>query len=327
MRLLPLLLVLAAAACSKDASSASSGAGARTGSTEPKRAGELKELRIGYQKNGVLVIARQQAVLEHQLAPLGIGVKWIEFTSGVPMLEAMNAGSVDLGQCGDSPPVFAQAGGANIVYVAGQPVTNGQGILVRPATGITTVAGLKGKRVGFTKGASAHNVIVLALEQAGLSYGDITPVYLSPPDAGAAFANGSIDAWAVWDPYYAIGQHHGGRILIEPSAIGKTNSFYIGNREFATRNPRVVRDVIATLAEAARWAESHRDQVARALADVTGMDLEIQTIAANRSSFAIGALTEDIIATQQAVADRFYKLGLIPRPIIVRDAVWLPPQS
>jgi len=331
MRHLPLLLVFAAAACSKDASSPPSGASAKASNgpthESPPAAGDLKELRIGYQKNGVLVIARQQAVLEHQLAPLGIGVKWIEFTSGVPMLEAMNAGSVDLGQCGDSPPVFAQSGGANIVYVAGQPVTNGQGILVRPASGITTVAGLKGKRVGFTKGTSAHNVVVLALEQAGLSYGDIIPVYLSPPDAGAAFASGSIDAWAVWDPYYAIGQQHGGRILIEPSAIGKTNSFYIGNRDFAARNPGVLRDVIATLAETAHWAESHRDQVARSLADVTGVGLEIQTIAANRSAFAIGALTDDIVATQQAVADRFYKLGLIPRPIVVRDAVWLPPQS
>jgi len=330
MRPLPVLLVFAAAACSKEPSSTPSGAAAKAvapAQAPQPAAGELKELRIGYQKNGVLVIARQQAVLEHQLAPLGIGVKWIDFTSGVPMLEAMNAGSVDLGQCGDSPPVFAQAGGANIVYVAGQPVTNGQGILVRPASGITSVAGLKGKRVGFTKGTSAHNVVVLALEQAGLSYSDIVPVYLSPPDAGAAFASGSIDAWAVWDPYYAIGQQHGGRILIEPSAIGKTNSFYIGNREFAARNPRLLRDVIATLADTAHWAESHRDQVARALADVTGVGLEIQTIAANRSAFAIGALTDDIVATQQAVADRFYKLGLIPRPIVVRDAVWLPPQS
>ena len=91
----------------------------------------LKEIRIGYQKNGVLVIARQRATLEQHFASEGIDVKWVEFSSGPPMMEAMNVGSVDYGAVGDSPPVFAQAAGATIVYAAGQPITNGQGILVR----------------------------------------------------------------------------------------------------------------------------------------------------------------------------------------------------
>ena len=320
---------------------ASAGSG-QPDATAPSRAGQhgldpivatrtttadAKTLRIGYQKNGVLVIARQQAVLEHTLGPLGITVTWVEFASGPPMLEAMNAGSLDLGQTGDAPPVFAQAAGANIVYVAGQQITNGQGILVKPGSGINTIAELKGRRVGFTRGSSAHNVVVLALERAGLSYRDITPIYLSPPDGAAAFASGNLDAWAVWDPFYAIGQDQGGRILVDASALGKTSSFYVANRDFAVRGPRLLQTVIATLAAAARWAEAHRDQVARSLAEVTGVDLAIQTIAANRSSFAIGSVTDDIIATQQAVADRFYQLGLIPRAIVIRDAVWLPPQS
>ena len=281
-----------------------------------------KELRIGYQKNGVLVIARQQAVLEHNLAAHGIDVKWSEFTSGPPMLEAMNAGAIDVGQVGDTPPIFAQAAGAAIVYVAGQPSTNGQGILVKQNSPIHTLADLKGKRIGFTQGSSAHNVTLLALEKAGLTYADITPVYLSPPDGAAAFARDSIDAWAIWDPYFAIGETHGGRILVNASEVGKTNSFYIGNRDFAARDPQLLRAVLDTLAETAKWAEANRDKVAKSLADVTGVDLAIQTIAANRSSFVIGKLTDEIIATQQAVADRFQKLGLIPKPIIVRDAVW-----
>jgi sulfonate transport system substrate-binding protein len=281
-----------------------------------------KGLRIGYQKNGVLVIARQQASLERKLAPRGIDVKWSEFTSGPPMLEAMNAGTVDIGQVGDTPPIFAQAAGAAILYVAGQPMTNGHGILVKQDSPIRTLADLKGRRVGFTQGSAAHNVTLMALEKANLTYADITPVYLSPPDGAAAFVRNSIDAWAIWDPYFALGQVHGGRILVHAGEIGKTNSFYIGNRDFVARDPQLLRDVLDTLAETSKWAESNRHKVAEVLAEVTGVDLDVQTIAANRSSFVIGKLTGDIVATQQAIADRFQRLSLIPRPILVREAVW-----
>jgi sulfonate transport system substrate-binding protein len=294
----------------------------------PVRAQTPKEIRIGYQKNGVLVIARQQAALEKHFAPLGTSIGWVDFPAGPPMLEAMNAGSIDFGQVGDTPPIFAQASNARIVYVAGQPVTNGQGILVKPGSTIHSLADLKGKRIGFTKGSSAHNVVVMALEKGGLQYSDITPVYLSPPDGAAAFARDSVDAWAVWDPYFAIGETRGGgSILVNASEIGKTNSFYLANRDFAAASPRTVSAVIDVLQNCAAWAETHRDDVGRLMAEITGVDVEIQTIAARRSSFAIGKLTDDIVATQQAVADRFFKLGLVPRAITVREAVWTASQS
>ncbi|MGH6752383.1 MAG: aliphatic sulfonate ABC transporter substrate-binding protein, partial [Bradyrhizobium sp.] len=197
----------------------------------------VKEIRIGYQKTGVLVIARQQAILEKHFAAKQISIKWIEFTSGPPLLEAMSTGSVDFGSVGDTPPIFAQAANANIVYVAGSPITNGQGILVPANSSIRTIADLKGKRIGFAKGTSAHNVLIATLEKAGLTYEDITPVYLSPPDAGPAFAQGSIEAWAIWDPYFAIGEkRQNGRILVNAYEVAKTNSFYLANRDFANAN-------------------------------------------------------------------------------------------
>src|SRR5664279_6392594 len=297
-------------------------------SREARAQATLQEIRIGYQKNGVLVVARQQATLEKHFASQGIAVKWVEFSSGPPMLEAMNVGSVDYGAVGDSPPVFAQSAGAAIVYAAGQPITNGQGILVPDNSPIRGIADLKGKRVGFTKGSSAHNVIVQTLEKAGLTYADITPVYLTPPDAGPAFANGSIDAWAIWDPYFAIGEiKQGGRILVNASDITKTNSFYIANRDFAKNHGQVLQQIIDVTTSTAKWAESHRDEVAKSLSAITGIPLDIQSVAANRSSFAVGPITEDIIVTQQGVADRFFKLGLIPKPVVVRDAVWKPVQT
>lgn len=305
------------------------GAGALAALSAPALAqSAAKEVRIGYQKNGVLVIARQQATLEKHFGAKNINVKWVEFSSGPPMLEAINVGSVDYGAVGDSPPIFAQSAGAAIVYAAGQPITNGQGILVPKDSPIRSVADLKGKRVGFTKGSSAHNVVVQTLEKFNLTYADITPVYLTPPDAGPAFANGSIDAWAIWDPYFAIGEtKQSGRILVNAHEITKTNSFYIANRDFAKTHSATLQQIVDVTTATAKWAESHRDEVAKSLSAVTGIPLDIQTVAANRSSFVVGPITDDIIATQQDVADRFYKLGLIPNPIVVRDAVWKPAQT
>jgi sulfonate transport system substrate-binding protein len=300
------------------------GSAAIAGLSSPMHAqAGVKEIRIGYQKNGVLVIARHRATLENHFKPQGVDVKWVEFSSGPPMMEAMNVGSIDYGAVGDSPPVFAQAAGAAIVYAAGQPITNGQGILVPETSPIQRIADLKGKRIGFTKGSSAHNIVVQTLEKVGLNYADITPVYLTPPDAGPAFANGSIDAWAIWDPYFAIGEtKQNGRILVNAFEITKTNSFYIANRDFAKNNGHLLQQIIDVTTSTAAWAEAHRDEVAKTLSAVTGIALDIQTIAATRSEFRVGPITDDIIATQQGVADRFFKLGLIPKQIAIRDAVW-----
>ncbi|MHC2433031.1 sulfonate ABC transporter substrate-binding protein [Bradyrhizobium sp. USDA 4451] len=284
---------------------------------------DAKEIRIGYQKNGVLVITRQREALEKHFKPQGVSVKWVEFSSGPPMMEAMNVGSVDYGAVGDSPPIFAQAAGAAIVYAAAQPIINGSGILVPQNSAIKDIAGLKGKRVGFTKGSSAHNVVIQTLEKAGLTYDDITPVYLTPPDAGPAFANGGIDAWAIWDPYFAIAEtKQNGRILVKTRDITKTNSFYIANRDFANKHGALLQQIVDVTTSTAAWAEAHPDEVAQSLAAVTGVPLDIQTIAARRAGFSVGPITDDIVATQQGVADRFFKLGLIPKQIAIRDIVW-----
>ena len=112
-----------------------------------------------------------------------------------------------------------------------------------------------------------------------------------------------------------------------PYEVAKTNSFYLANRDFANTNVKETREVIDGLAEAARWAEANRAEVASALAAITGVPLEVQTVAANRASFLIGPVTDEIVTTQQAVADRFHRLGLIPKPITVRDIVWRHTQS
>ncbi|WP_181703137.1 sulfonate ABC transporter substrate-binding protein [Chthonobacter albigriseus] len=285
---------------------------------------------VGYQKIGVLVVARQQQLIEKALEEKGITVNWVEFQAGPPLLEALNAGSIDFGYTGDSPPIFSQSAGGNLVYVGAIPSKGVSSAIVVPKDSpIQTIADLKGKTVAFTKGSSAHNVIIAALEKVGLTYGDITPAYLSPADAGAAFSSGSIDAWSIWDPFYAnIEKNQGARLIADGKEIlGTTNGFFLANKTFAADHPDVVKAALGAVTKAGEWATANHDQVAQALAKVTKVPFDIQQIAAKRSEFTVTTVTDDIVASQQAVADRFAKLGLIPKPIVVKDIVWTAPQS
>ncbi|GJE01529.1 aliphatic sulfonate ABC transporter substrate-binding protein [Methylobacterium isbiliense] len=284
-------------------------------------------LRIGYQKNGILVVAKQQAAIEARLKPLGVAVRWVEFSFGPPLLEALGLGSIDLGQTGDAPPIFAQAAGANLVYAASQEAAgSGAAILLPKGSAIRSLADLKGKRVAFAKGSSAHNLTVAALEKAGLTYRDIEPVTLAPADAAAAFARGSIDAWTIWDPYFAMAEvGEGVRILTLATEIARQNSYLLANRGFAEANAPVLIAALDALADVARWCGENRGEVAALLSQGTGVPLPATRRAVDRAEYVIGPVTPAIIAEQQRVADRFHALGLIPRPIRIADAVWAPP--
>ncbi|WP_276118106.1 aliphatic sulfonate ABC transporter substrate-binding protein [Pararhizobium qamdonense] len=292
-------------------------------------AAELTEFKIGYQKTGLPVIARQQQIIEKALEPKGITVSWVEFTAGPPLVEALNVGSINVGWTGDAPPIFGQAAGSAITYVAALPANGaGEAIFVKPDSPIQSLADLKGKKIGVGKGTSAHNLVVAALEKAGIEFKDVTPVYLSPADAAAAFASDKIDAWAVWDPFFAIAEtRYKPRVLTTSAQALDVKTYFLANRDFAKDHPETVTTTIAALKEAAVWADANRDKVAEALHEVTGVPLEAQTIAANRTKFGIEPITPQIVASQQQTADRFFKLGLIPKQITIADAVWTAPSN
>jgi sulfonate transport system substrate-binding protein len=142
------------------------------------------QFRIGYQKNGILVVAKQQQAIENRLRPLGVTVSWTEFSFGPPLLEALRLNNLDFGTVGDTPPIFAQAARADLLYVAALPAGSSSSAILLPAgSTLQTLADLKGRRVAFARGSAAHNLTVAALEKAGLSFNDIVPIQLAPADA------------------------------------------------------------------------------------------------------------------------------------------------
>jgi sulfonate transport system substrate-binding protein len=282
-----------------------------------------KLLRVGFQKGEpILLAAKQNRSLETLLNPIGIEVQWIEFQFGPPMLEAMRVNSVDIGAVGDTPPVFAQAAHGDLLYIAAQR-SGGQAILVPPGSALHTLHDLKGRKVAFGRASSAHNLTLAALEKAGLTYGDIQPIYLGPADAGAAFERGAIDAWTIWDPYYAMFETRPGvRVLAKWTEITEQNSFFMARHGYAEANAAVIAKLVAEFTSIAAWARSHRPELAALLTKETGMSPEAVQRAVDRAPFLVLPMDDELTQIQQTVANRFRSLGLIPTDIKVSDHVW-----
>ncbi len=287
-----------------------------------------KELRIGYQKYGTLIILKARGTLDRRLAAKGISVKWTEFPAGPQLLEGLNVGSIDFGTVGEAPPIFAQAAGADIVYVGNEPPSpHSEAIVVRADSPIHTVAELKGKRVALNKGSNVHYLLLQLIAKAGLQYGDITPVYLAPADARAAFERGSVDAWAIWDPFLAAAQQQlHARVVADGQDAVSNRQFYLASRAYAAANPEVIKAVSEELDAVDAWGKQNPQEVARFLSAETGLDAQTLELAVTRYAYGVTPINVAVISDQQHIADAFFDLKLIPQPIRVASAtLWAKP--
>jgi sulfonate transport system substrate-binding protein len=282
-------------------------------------------IRIGYQKAATILYAlKAKGELETVFKASGASVTWTEFPAGPPMLEALNVGSIDFGYTGEAPPVFAQAAGVPLVYVAYDPYgPKAEAILVHKDSPIKSVADLKGKKVAFAKGSNTNYLIVKALQKAGLKYTDIKPTFLAPADGRAAFEGKNVDAWAVWDPYLAAAQKAtGARILTDATGLAPNRGYYLAAKSFAQKNPAGLKTVLAGVSKVSDWAKGNPKDVAKLLSPVLGIDATVLEVAEKRRKYGVLPLTNDVIAKQQEIADTFYKINLIPKEIKVKEIVW-----
>ena len=288
--------------------------------------GQEKVVRIGFQKYGKLVLLKSRGTLEDKLKGLGYGVVWTEFPSGPPLLEALNVGAIDFGNTGEAPPIFAQAAGAPIQYVAYEPpAPKGEAILVPKDSPLKSVADLKGKKVALNKGSNVHYLLVKALEKAGVKYSDIEVAYLAPADARAAFERGAVDAWVIWDPFLAAAEAAtGARTLADGTDTVANYQFYFSSKKFLESDAKAVDLVLAQLSEVDDWARRDIRAVAEQLAPAIGLSVPVVEVALKRQSYGIKPITETVIADQQREADTFFALGLIPKQIKISDVARRP---
>lgn len=292
---------------------------------QPVQAQSTKtELRIGIQKSSALhTLQRATGSLEKKLQPLGVSVKWVEFPAGPQLLEGLNVGAVDVGYVGEAPPIFAQAAGAQFVYIGHDPASpEAEAIVVRKDSPIQSVADLKGKKVALNKGSNVHYLLARLVDKAGLQLSDLQVVYLPPADARAAFESQRVDAWVIWDPFLAAAQKQiGARLLADGRGAVNNYQYYLAQRDYARKNPQVIQALFAASVQDGEWLKAHRVQAAAQIAPLQGLPVDVVELALQRQAVNVRPITPEVAADQQRIADTFHALKLIPKAIQVSDAV------
>jgi sulfonate transport system substrate-binding protein len=278
---------------------------------------ESEEIRIGYQKSSTLTaILKTNGELEKALTPLGITVTWREFTSGLPLLEAINIGSVDFGaDVADTVPIFAQAAGAKLAYIAeeaGSP--SAQAILIPRSSSIKTLADLRGKKVAVTKGAGSHYLLLVALAKAGLGFKDISAAYLTPADGRTAFVGNSVDAWVAWDPFLSstLKQSEAQVLADGSNGLASYKRYYLASAAYADTHGDALNVIFNKLAETGKWVKAHPAEAAASLTGLWGIDAATVEEANGHRSYLVGPVTASGLSEQQRIADAFFAEHLIP---------------
>ena len=274
-------------------------------------------LKAGDQKGGF------RALLEAAKALEGVSydIQWTEFPAAAPLAEALNAGAVDSGPIGDAPAIFALAAGTRIKLIgANRSDPYGTAVLVRPDSPLKTAADLKGKTIGTNRGSIGHYVALKALESAGLGPNDANIRFLPPADTKLALTNGSVDAWATWEPYTAMAQTSGhARVLVSGRGLSSGLSFLAATESALATKRAALQDFLQRVVRAQRWSYQHVPEYSSSLARIIGIAPEAARLQFERRNTQWRPIDPDLIATQQSTADFYLKTGLLKQRLDVRQ--------
>lgn len=290
-------------------------------------------LRIGDQKGSSEQVLLKAAGL---LDSIPYHVQWSTFTSGPPMLEAVNDNAIDVGQVGNTPPIFAAAANGDIDIVGALRSTAGDAVLVPGNSPMHNLADLRGKTIAVAKGSSANGTLLNTLTRAGLKPTDVTISYLQPADAYAAFSQGSVAAWVIWDPYVSEAVLDlGARKLVSGTDAATGSGLAAGTRlsngytfQVANRSSlgdagksAAIGDYVTRIAEADLWAKTHGTEWASLYSQQTGIPPNVADLAVPNIVLSPMLIDDAVVTSEQKLADAFYSAGQLPGHVDVNAYV------
>ncbi|MEU1588155.1 aliphatic sulfonate ABC transporter substrate-binding protein [Micromonospora sp. NPDC005710] len=276
--------------------------------------GSTGKLRIGYQRFGGLSLVKARGA-----AP---DVEWSLFESGPALTEALKAGSIDIGQTGEAPPVFAAAGKIPFSIIGtSAPIPQGEAVLVKADKGYRSFADLRGRTVALNKGSNVHWLLVRLLEANNMTLKDIQVKYLKPAEGRPAFDNGQIDAWVIWDPYFALAEQPGVQVLADATGLASNREYVLAAPDAVDKRSDDVKAFLQRYREVTDWGIAHPEERAATLAPELKIPQDVTSRALARSAKPLAPVTPAIGDELQAITDSFIALELIPGPVDLRSRV------
>ncbi|MFD6682786.1 aliphatic sulfonate ABC transporter substrate-binding protein [Micromonospora parva] len=276
--------------------------------------GSTSKLRIGYQRFGGLSLVKAR-----DAAP---NVEWSLFESGPALTEALKAGSIDIGQVGEAPPVFAAAGKIPFSIIGtSAPIPQGEAVLVKADRGFRSFADLKGRTVALNKGSNVHWLLVRLLEANNMTLKDIQVKYLKPAEGRPAFDGGQVDAWVIWDPYFALAEQPGVQVLADATGLASNREYVLAAPDAVQKRSDDIREFLQRYREVTDWGIAHPEERAATLAPELKIPQDVTSRALARSAKPLAPVTPAIGDELQAITDSFIALDLIPGPVDIRSRV------
>lgn len=285
-------------------------------------------VRLGWGRGGLPLLAKERGEFEKRLAKDGIKVQWIgPFPNHAPSLQAVVGGSSDFGFGGSTTPAFA-------AILAGSPLVFTNFLVVNPRStaiiakdnsGIRSVKDLVGKSVAVNRSGLGEFLLVAALEKHGVDRSKVRFVYLNPPDAGPAFAQGKVDAWSMWSPGVDIArlETKARNIFFEGADLdfGIDFSSWLTHRKFADDNPDIVRAVNAAFVAEGAWASANPAEAERLNQREGGYsDAVRETLAGYKRQYEFHAIDDQkFLADLQLAADWLSERQILPKKITVKQ--------
>ncbi|MFC5752464.1 aliphatic sulfonate ABC transporter substrate-binding protein [Actinomadura rugatobispora] len=290
------------------------GSGALAACGGEDESGSGGALRVGYQRFGGLSLVKARDAAS--------GAKWSLFESGPALTEALKAGSIDIGQTGEAPPIFAAAGRIDFKIIAtSAPVPKGEAVLVKEAKGFRSFKDLRGRTIGLNKGSNVHWLLVRLLEANGMTIDDVKVRYLKPAEGRPAFDNDQIDAWVIWDPYFALAERPGVKILADASGLANNREYVLVSPEALEKRPDQIKKFLQSYRQVTDWGIANPAERAKILAPELKMEPSPTERALARSAQPLAPVDGAIGAELQKIADGFTALELIPGKVDIAGRV------
>ncbi|MBO4223727.1 ABC transporter substrate-binding protein [Bradyrhizobium neotropicale] len=276
-------------------------------------------LRVGDQKGG----NRSLLDISGFGKNLPYKIEWSEFPAAAPILEALNAGALDVGYTGDLSFLSVYASGAPIKAIGGtRSDAKTQAILVREDSPIKTAADLRGKRLAGTRGGWGQFLIDATLEKSGYKLEDATFAPLGPVDAKIALLAGSIDAWAVWEPYISFATLKDKvRVVADGQGLTPTITFIVASDNAIATKRAAVQDLLQRLNKARLWSLDHLADYAKNTAELTKLPEDVLLSAYTAQKTSPIAIDENVVKEVQEASDRATRYGILSKTLDVSKAV------